>query len=133
MPDTFTFTEALWTLLGLVGMLISGLNLWDAILDFRAVRELPTWNSRREGLWVMGRASVRSEVLRFSKMATVAAIGLIAGLTTPPLPPGTHLPTWTPVTITITLGLVYIVVVIVLQAWLDRQVRKHFLDRERGR
>lgn len=129
MLDTFSTVEIIWTLLGILGTTVGILNLWDAVLDKRAIDQMPSVDRRRKNLTIMADASVRHEILRTSKMAVVLAIGLIAGLSRPPIPDDVKVPTWTPVGIALTAGLFYIVLVIIAQMVLDRRVRRQFYQR----
>lgn len=129
MPKTFTTVELLWMLVGLFGSVLAMINVRDAWRDFQAVKTVPD-TIRRARLTKMAVAGVRQDTLRFVQCATIALIGLFAGLTRPPIPKGVKIPTWTPVGIALTAGLFLVVLIILLQMLLDWRLRKAFLASE---
>jgi hypothetical protein len=124
--------QAVWTMTGIAGMIITGTNLIDAFRDHRALRA----SGKNGDLAYMAKTNVRVEALRFWKMITIVGVGLLALQSTPVLTneqrAALHIPTWTFTGVLITGGLVFIVVSTVIQAALDRVVRNRFYGRRRS-
>lgn len=131
----FTPTVILWTLFGIIGAIITILNLRDAIQDADALVDLPPVVSaaRRRELLTIAKAGIRTEVLRLSKMLTIVGIGIAVAATSPAITDAQrqalHIPYWTPTGVALTIALLYIVAVIVVQAVLDRNLRHAFYSR----
>lgn len=132
----FTPTVIAWTVMGLVGTILTGFNLRDAIRDMDTLIEVPPGMSdeRKQDLLIIAKAGIRQEILRISKMLTIVAIGVVVALSTPVISDQErallHIPYWTPTGIALTLALLYIEGAIVVQAVLDRKLRRHFYDRQ---
>jgi hypothetical protein len=77
--------HALQTGLGLVGSVVSGLGMWDAIRDLRAVRERRCNGLRR----LMARWHVRNEAFRLLLQLVLMWVG-IASAIWPEIPFGIH-------------------------------------------
>lgn len=135
MPTTFSVVELVWMALGLIGMMFAVVNVHDAWLDRRAVK-VSVMDMRREKLLKMATAGVRQDALRFIQCATIAGIGLFAGLEKPPISDAQrralHIPTWTPVTVMLTAALFLIVFIILVQMFLDWRLRKAFYGRRKA-
>jgi hypothetical protein len=130
----FTPTTIVWTLLGAIGTIITILNLKDAVKDTEALVMFKADDGRKRELLAMAAAGVRMEVLRLSKMLVITAIGIVVAVSTPVISDeqreALHIPYWTPVGVALTLALIYIVAVIVIQALLDRRLRRRFYSGE---
>lgn len=128
LPSTYTPVEFLWTMLGVIGFTIGSRNCVDVWRDYETIRRDPAIPNYAP-LCLIARGAVRQELLRTSKMVVIFFVGLLAGLTTPPLPPGVHLPNWTPTTVVVTCALFYLVACIIIQMELDRRLRHRFYKR----
>jgi len=130
-----TPTVLVWTVAGLFGTIVTLFNLRDAIKDTDSLVVIPedTPLSRRLDLLEMSKAAIRQELIRLSKMLTVVGIGVTVALSTPVLSDAQrqalHIPYWTPTGIALTVALLWIVFAIVLQAVMDRRLRKRFYSR----
>lgn len=126
----FTPVTAVWTILGIVGMIFTALNLRDAILDLEKVAEAKERTALHMAKVQVAKSSVRQDVIRLLQMVSVVAVGIVVTLSTPAISDAQraklHLPYWTPVGIALTVALLLIVAGAVIQAVMDRRLRKSF-------
>jgi hypothetical protein len=118
--------QAAWTTAGLIGTVVTALNLRDARRDQEALRE----SGSNADLEIMARESIRIEAIRLSKMIAVVAVGIVVLTSAPTLTAAQrarlHIPEWTTQSIIITAALLWIVFGTVAQSILDRRLRMRF-------
>lgn len=131
----FTPTVIVWTVLGSIGFVFSIFNLRDAMSDMDALVRVPddTSDGRKKELLTIARAAIRQDLVRSSQMLMVVSIGVTVALSSPVITDKQrsffHIPYWTPTGIAVTFALLYIVGSIMVNAVLDRRLRRRFYSR----
>jgi polyferredoxin len=110
-----SWIELAWLATALGGLYLSGLNAWEAILDFRAL------NGKRNGRRRIAVGTVRREAVRGLVNAIFLGIGIVAVLT--PANPNA-----TPLGVAVSLGLLLASVAYNLNSLLDRQDRLYLMQ-----
>ena len=106
--------ELAWLITALSGLYISGLNAWEAILDFRAL------DGKRNGRRRIAIGTVRGEAVRGLVNAIFLGIGIVAVLT--PANPAA-----TPLGVAVSLALLLASVAYNVDSFLDRTDRIYFM------
>lgn len=120
--------QSAWTTAGIVGALVTAVNLKDALADRHRVVESGEDGDR---LFIVNHELV-VEVVRLGQMLAVAMIGLYLLTTAPAISAAQrrslHIPEWTTASIIITAGLLGVVFGTVIVSLLDRRMRRRFLE-----
>ena len=111
---SMSLIEIAWLLTALTGLYLSGLNAWEAILDYHAL------GGRRNGRRRIALGTVRREALRGLVNAIFLGIGIVAAAT-----PAN--PSATPLGVAVSLGLLLASVAYNLNSALDRADRIYLL------
>ena len=106
--------ELLWLITALSGLYLSGLNAWEAILDYRAL------GTKRNGRRRIAVGTIRREAVRGLVNAIFLGIGLVAAVT--PANPAA-----TPLGAAVSIGLLLASVAYNMNSYLDRQDRMYLL------
>lgn len=121
--------QAAWTTAGLIGIVVTSLNLRDALRDQEVLRE----SGNNGDLEFMAHESIRIEAIRLSKMIAVVVVGVVVLTSAPTLTAAQrahlHIPEWTTQSIITTVALMWIVLGTVAQSILDRRLRLRFYGR----
>lgn len=112
---TISPVEAAWLLTAVVGIYLSGINSWEAILDFRAL------GGRRNGRRRIAVGTIRRETVRGLVNAIFLGIGVVAALT--PANPAA-----TPLGVAVSLGLLLASMAYNLNSYLDRRDRVYLME-----
>jgi hypothetical protein len=97
LTHTVTLPELLWTMIGLLGLAVSALNLRDALKDVEAL-EIAKVNG---ALRMVARGNATEETLRVCKAAVISSIGVAAML----IPPAVPAAPVSPLAVIVTVGL----------------------------
>ena len=73
---TVSDIELVWTIIALVGIIFSGFNVYNAILDRKALAKLPV----RNGRWLLASFALRAELARMAILLIFFSIGIGAML-----------------------------------------------------
>jgi hypothetical protein len=111
---TVSYVEAAWLVTALGGLFLSGLNAWEAILDYKAL------NGRKNGRRRIDLGTVRREALRGLVNAIFLGIGIVAAVT--PANPNA-----TPLGAAVSLGLLLASVAYNANSYFDRRDRIYLM------
>lgn len=112
--------EALWTLSGVVMIVVSAWALPVVVEDYVITKRVPGYYSDARAL--IARGHVRREVIRLAQGGIVTVVGLFAIFTDPARPGPTLI---TPLGIVLTAGLIALALLTAFQSVLDRRQRDH--------
>lgn len=131
-PTPTNSVQAAWTTAGVIGTIVTALNLRAALRDRASVL---TSGANGDRLF-LANDYIRIELVRLCQMIAVAGVGFYLLQAAPTLTAAQrdalHIPEWTPASIIITAVLLGIVGGTVLQAVLDRRTRLRFEQRDHG-
>jgi hypothetical protein len=128
-PTPTSSVQAAWTTAGVLGSIVTALNLRAALRDKAAVIA----GGHNGDRLFLANDYIRIETVRLCQMLAVAGVGFYLLQAAPVLTAtqrkALHLPVWTPASIILTAVLLGIVFGTVLQAVLDRRTRLRFEHR----
>lgn len=130
-PTPTSSVQAAWTTAGVVGTVVTALNLRAALRDRAAVLA-----SKQNGdRLFLANDYIRIEAVRLCQMLAVTGVGLYILQAAPAITPAQrkelHIPEWTHASIILTIALLGIVFGTSLQAILDRRTRLRFELRDK--
>jgi len=110
---TVSLIEAVWTLVGLVAVIVSGLSTPKVLVDYIVAKHAPP-SALSDARVLLARGHVRRELIRLAQGLIILGVGLFADLTPNP---------FTSITLAglvLTTGLVSLAALVALQSTLDK-------------
>ena len=114
---TVSLIEGIWTLVGIVAVIVSLLSMPKVVVDYVVTKHAPR-GKLADARTLLARGHVRRELIRLSQAFIILAVGLFADFQPNPL---------TSITLTglaLTSGLVALAALVGLQSMLDRMQRE---------